>query len=312
MKRAGSTRPRGSRIGIAMAITVSTMLPLVSAESASAATLDRVRQAGKLTLGYRVDARPFSYQDASGKAIGYAVALCEKIAEDVKAELGLSDLTIDWVPVTIDDRFAAVAQGRVDLLCAPDSETLSRRKEVSFSVGIFPSGVGAVVRVDAPAALQDVLAGRPPTGPIWRGSPARVLEAKTFSVVKGTTSENWLSDRLQNFQLDASVIPVENYDSGIKEVVSGHADVFFGDRSILLDAAAESGSASELTVIDRLFTEDPLAFALQRNDDDFRLVVDRTLSRIFASGEFRDEYMKWFGVPDDEAIAFFRQSALPE
>jgi polar amino acid transport system substrate-binding protein len=160
--------------------------------------------------------------------------------------------------------------------------------------------------------LQDVLAGRPPTGPIWRGSPARVLEKKTFSVVKGTTSENWLSGRLQHFQLDASVIPVENYDSGIQEVVSGDADVFFGDRSILLDAAAESGSASELTVIDRLFTEDPLAFALQRNDDDFRLVVDRTLSGIFASGEFRDEYMKWFGPPDDEALAFFRLSALPE
>jgi polar amino acid transport system substrate-binding protein len=295
-----------------MAIAVSTVLPLISAESVSAATLDRVRQAGKLTLGYRVDARPFSYQDASGKAIGYAVALCERIAEDVKAELGLSDLTIDWVPVTVDDRFAAVTQGRVDLLCAPDIETLSRRKEVSFSVGIFPSGVGAVVRVDAPAALQDVLAGRPPVGPFWRGSPARVLEAKTFSVVKGTTSENWLSERLHSFQLDASVMPVENYDSGIKEVVSGDADVFFGDRSILLDAAAESGSAGELTVIDRLFTEDPLAFALQKNDDDFRLVVDRTLSRIFASGQFRDEYVKWFGPPDDKSLAFFRQSALPE
>ena len=81
------------------------------------------------------------------------------------------------------------------------------------------------------------------------------------------------------------MIPAENYDSGIEQVVSGDADVFFGDRSILLEVAAESGSAAELTIIDRLFTEDPLAFALQRNDDDFRLIVDRTLSRLFASGD---------------------------
>jgi polar amino acid transport system substrate-binding protein len=295
-----------------MAVAVSAVLPLASAGSASAATLDRVRQAGKLTLGYRVDARPFSYQDASGEAIGYAVVLCEKIAEDVKAELGLGDLRVDWVPVTVEDRFDAVAQGRVDLLCAPDIETLSRRKEVSFSIGIFPTGVGAVVRADAPAALQDILKGEPPSAPIWRGSPAHVLEGKTYAAVKGTTSEAWVNERRATFQLDANVVPVENYDTGIEQVVSGDADVFFGDRSILLEAAAESRSTGELTVIDRLYTEDPLAFALQRNDDDFRLVVDRALSRIFASGEFRDEYMKWFGTPDKKTLAFFGQSALPE
>ena len=32
-----------------------------------AGTLDRVREQGKLTLGYRSDARPFSYEDESGK-----------------------------------------------------------------------------------------------------------------------------------------------------------------------------------------------------------------------------------------------------
>ena len=45
--------------------------------------------AGKLTLGYRADARPFSYRDEAGKPAGYSVALCQKIAEQVKTELGL-------------------------------------------------------------------------------------------------------------------------------------------------------------------------------------------------------------------------------
>ena len=313
MKRArlqGSLRHRVScnpMIGV-----ISMGLALLLAMPATAATLDRVRQEGKLTLGYRVDARPFSYQDAGGKPTGYSVALCEKIADEVKTELNLPSLAVEWTPVPVDDRFEAVAQGTVDLLCGADTVTLSRRKEVSFSIGIFPSGIGAILRADAPTSLQEVLAGRPPSDPIWRASPARVLESKRFSVVKGTTAESWLAERLDTFQLTATTIPVENYDAGIKQVLNGDTDVFFGDRPILLSAARENRSASELTVLERQFTYSPLALALQRNDDDFRLLVDRTLSRVFLSGDFRDMNTTWFGASDKDALSYFSQSALPE
>jgi polar amino acid transport system substrate-binding protein len=314
MQSAGSTHPRlrGPLAGAAIAIVATLLLPLAGADSTSAATLDRVREQSKLTLGYRVDVRPFSYQDASGSPTGYSVALCQKVADSVKAELGLADLAIDWVPVTIDERFTAVAQGKIDLLCVPDVVTLSRRKEVSFSVPVYPGGIGAILRADAPAALQDVLVGRPPSGPIWRASPAQVLEAKTFAVVKGSTSEEWLASRLDKFQLDARVVPVENYDAGIAAVLDGNANVFFGDRSVLLDAAAGSKNASELIVLERSFTTEPLALALPRNDNDFRLAVDRALSGTYASPEFRDIYRKWFGLPDEFAWLFFRQSGLAD
>jgi ABC-type amino acid transport substrate-binding protein len=277
-----------------------------------AATLDRVRQAGKLTLGYRVDAKPFSYQDASGKPVGYSVSLCESIADEIKTELNLPNLTVDWIPVAVQDRFAAVAQGKVDLLCAADTETISRRKEVSFSIGIFPGGIGAILRSDAPTALKEVLEGRLPSEPIWRGSPAPVLESKTFSVVKGTTSESWLSERLEQFQLAANVVPVANYDDGLRQLVKDGTDVFFGDRAILLDAAALSEFSGDLQVLDREFTIEPLALTLARNDDDLRLLVDGKLSRIFRSAGFRDLYAKWFGALDERAISFFLTVALPD
>jgi hypothetical protein len=56
--------------------------------------------------------------------------------------------------------------------------------------------------------------------------------------------------------------------------VDRSANVFFADRSILLDAATRSPSAGDLTVLDRLFTYGPLALALARGDEDFRLLVD--------------------------------------
>ena len=203
-------------------------------------------------------------------------------------------------------------QGKVDLLCGADTATLTRRKDVSFSIPIFPSGIGAILRADAPVQLRDVLAGRPSSGPIWRGSPARILEKKTFSVVGGTTSASWLASQFDKFQIDATVAPVDSYQAGIQRVLDRSSDVFFGDRPILYDAAGASSSAADLVVLDRLFTYEPLALALARDDEDFRLVVDRSLSRLFKSGGFKDVYVKWFGEPDDSAAIFFGLSALPE
>ena len=51
---------------LAITLLAAGALQLATAEVASVATLDRVRQTGKLTLGYRADARPFSYQDEAG------------------------------------------------------------------------------------------------------------------------------------------------------------------------------------------------------------------------------------------------------
>src|SRR3954464_3906032 len=75
------------------------------AATASETTLNRIRAAARIRLGYRVDAPPFSYKDESGQAAGYAVALCQKIADAAKAEPGLGTLAVQWVPVMADKRF---------------------------------------------------------------------------------------------------------------------------------------------------------------------------------------------------------------
>jgi polar amino acid transport system substrate-binding protein len=316
MERIGSKNPSGNRVQVAAFVIafLAAALPLIAAAPASAATLDRIKETGKITLGYRTDAPPFSYREEPAGAAGYSVELCQRIAEQVKTELGLAKLALEWVPVTLEDRFGAVQQGKIDLLCGADTVTLSRRKQVAFSAPIFPSGIGALLRADAPAALQDLLAqGRAPDRPVWRGSPARtLLEAKTFSVVTGTTGVNWLAGRLGAFEISAKVAPVDSYNAGIRRVLDRGSDVLFGDRAIMLEAAKRSPSASSLVVLDRLFTNEPLALALARNDDDFRLTVDKSLSGLFASKNFDGLYLKWFGEPDEDAAGFFRANVLPE
>jgi putrescine:ornithine antiporter len=308
MQRAHGYRVRNATL--AMGFLVTTVLPFALTVPVLAATLDRVRDTGKLTLGYRADARPFSFKDEAGTADGYAVALCNEVAERVKSELGVSTLTVEWVPVTVDDQFQAVKDNKIDLLCGA-AETLTNRKDVDFSIPIFPGGIGAVIRATAPLGLKEVLLGRPPSGPLWRGYPAQIIEKQTFSTVKGP-SEKWLKDKLSDLQLSAEIVPVNSYDEGIQRVLDGSSDVFFADRSILLDAVKRGPSKDELVVLDREFTSAPIALALERGDADFRLAVDQALSQIFHSEKFHDLYKKWFGKPDQSADAYFRLSTLPE
>ena len=60
--------------------------------AADAQTLERIRGASAIKLGYKVDARPFSFKNELGTAEGYAVGLCTKVADQVKSELRPGEL----------------------------------------------------------------------------------------------------------------------------------------------------------------------------------------------------------------------------
>jgi putrescine:ornithine antiporter len=287
--------------------------PAVTTPSAPVGTMGRIRETGRIRLGYRADARPFSYRDDGGQPTGYSVVLCQRIADALKGESGLGAVAVEWVPVTVENRFQALQQGQIDLLCGAETVTIARRADVSFSIPIFPGGTGALLRADAPARLREVLSGRGQTfHPTWRASAAQVLQARAFSAVGGTTSEKWLATRIADLQVIAEVASVNSYDAGIQALLDRRSDAFFGERAILLDTARSHASARDLTVVDRLFTYEPLALAFGRGDEDFRLVVDRTLSRLYGSGDMGGFYTKWFGEPDESTLAFFRWNTLPE
>jgi polar amino acid transport system substrate-binding protein len=303
-----SRAPLAPRIVAALA----TSLACAAWLPASAATLDRIQETGHIRLGYLDDVRPFSYRNEAGSPDGYSVALCQQVAERVKVQLNLPQLAVDWVQVPFENRLSQVQQGTIDLLCAPLSETVARRQQVSFSIPVFPGGVRAVLRADAPKALKNALSEHPASRPVWRGSPAaKLLEKKTFAVVAGSTTEPWLAGRILMFQIDARTVKVPDYRTGLQQLLDGKADVFFGDRALILGALDDS-SRQKVEILDRLLTYEPLKLPLARGDEDFRLLVDRTLSEMYTSGRIADLYAKWGGTFDDKTRTFFMWTTLAQ
>ncbi len=205
----------------------------------------------------------------------------------------------------------AVAQGKVDLLCDAFTPTVANRKEVSFSLPIIASGIGVIVRSDAASRLKETLSGQtPPTRPNWRGNADQVLQRSTLSAVAGSRAEQVLSERLKDLKIAPKLAPVSDPATGVKAVADRHSDAFFGDQAVLLDAAQQHKGSVQLEVIDRYFTYDIGALAVSRSDEDFRLFVDRLLSKIYSSPEFTPLYTKWFGKMSDGVNTFYQLNIL--
>ena len=129
------SRPR-TTARFVLALLVPLLVLLAAAPPASAGTLDRIKESGKLNLGYG-ETRPFSYKDDSGNPAGFGIALCGKIVDSLKAQLGLPSLTVNFVPTARDEGLQAVADGKIDLLCDATVPTLTARKRVSFSIPVY-------------------------------------------------------------------------------------------------------------------------------------------------------------------------------
>ncbi len=274
-----------------------TILAAVSVSTqAMAQTLEEVRKTGVFKIGFREDAAPFSFKNTLGEASGYAVDLCRQVAADMKAQLGMDKIEVTYVPVTAENRFDAVQEGKIDILCGPTTVTFSRRELVDFSIFTFADGASVLYQADGPKNFEE-------------------LAGKKVGVRGGTTTEKALMNTLKSLSLSADVVSVSDHADGLTKLESGDISAYFADQAILLYLAAGSAAPEKLRLSNRHFTNEPYALALRRGDDDFRLLVDRSIGRLYKSGKIVQIFRNSFGdkaKPSDPLRLLFAVHRIPE
>jgi ABC-type amino acid transport substrate-binding protein len=256
--------------------------------------LDRIKEAGEIRLAYRADASPFSFE-LDGKPGGYSVNLCLEVAEALKDDLNLPQLTASFVKVTAENRFDALVEGQADLLCEATTATLSRREKVDFSIYTFVSGASLVIRPGGPTSV-DALAGH------------------KIGVLGGTTTLQALDETLRENAITAEVTVVKTHDEGFEKLEKGEVTAYFGDRTILEDRLRRIPSGTELLLADNYLTIEPYALAMPI-DHEFRLAVDRALSHLFRTGGLIKVFRNSFdpkAKPSDLIKMLSRVSGLPD
>ena len=269
-------------------------------------TMERIQSSGTFNIGYVTDEAPLSFKSPDGEPEGYAVELGQKVAEELKGALGMANLAVKFTATKLEEGLAMAADGRIDLLCAAASDTLKRRKKVAFSMPIYMTGTAVLLRKDAPSNLVRVLEGKSAyDGPIWRGSINRALANHTYAVHAGTVTEKFVRDRIATLGVIAKIVTVEDHAKGVEMVVKGNADAYFADRVILENYATQSAASGKLMVPGRFFTLEPIALAMARNNDDFRLIVDTTLSNLYSTGGITEIYQRYFSEPSEMTLLLF-------
>lgn len=264
---------------------------------AAAATLDRIKESGAVTFGYRDGAEPFSFKDRDGRIRGYSVEICARVAMAIQKELGIKELRIDWQPVDASTRLDMVASGKVDAVCGTTTITLARMKIVDFSLPIFVDGGGVLVRAKSKLArLAD-------------------LKGTRIAVIGGTTTEQALVRALNGIESPAVLVPVKNGAEGMALLTQGKADGYAGDRVVLAGLRMRAPRPGDFDFVGNDFSFEPYALVLPRNDPDFRLAVNRALAGLYRSGDIDPIFQRWLGGlgrPGPLLHAMFYLNTLPE
>lgn len=84
-------------------------------------------------------------------------------------------------------------------------------------------------------------------------------------------------------------------EEGRERLVGVGLDALAGDRMVLVGQVAAAGEPERFSILDTDFSLDPYAFAMPRNQADFRLSVNSGLAEIYRSGEIDRIFARWFG-----------------
>lgn len=252
-------------------------LLLVAHEAVAASTLDRIRASAALRFGYREAEAPFSATGANHHPEGFSIDLCRRIGASLKEALKLDRLDIKFLPVTLENRAEKLEKGGIDLECAASPRSLAARENVDFSLITFVGGGEFLVNVGSKVFAASDLQGRKIAVPV--NSPI-------LAVV-----QNLLKTR----PVDAEIVSVADLREGLAALDGGRADALAGEEVALIALARATRDPAKYRLSGALYSYEPYALALRRNDAEFRLAVDRALARIFGGAEIGEIYKRWFG-----------------
>ena len=260
-------------------------------EYSKGSPLEGIMQRGELRIGLEVGYMPFEMIDKrSGlrqkevrhgglrrkgrqlKLMGFDIDMGIEMAK----ALGVKAVFVDTLWTSI---IPALELDRIDIIFGGMSVTEGRKERVDFAEPFMTVGQTVLLNAKHEDKVKSY----------------KDLNDPGFTVVSkpGTTGEEAVQ----------SLIPKATYETadteikGAMRVLEGKADAFVYDYPFNAVFMALNPS-NELVFLSEPFTNEPIAWAIRKNDPDFLNFLNDFLARTKADGRFDQMYQKWFLSPD--------------
>ncbi|MBY2905711.1 transporter substrate-binding domain-containing protein [Rhizobium leguminosarum] len=255
---------RNAMLGAAALVAAVTL-----AQPAAAVTPDEIKARGKIIVGIQGDNPPWGFVTSGGKQDGLDADIATLFAK----ELGVS---VEFVPLEVNNRIPALTAGRVDVLFATMAMLPDRAKAVQFSK---PYVANAIVLI----------------GPKKAEIKTNADMAKfTVGVAKGAAQDTQVtknappSTTIRRYDGDAA--SVQALVSGQVETLGGN--IFYMDRL----EKARPGEFENKLEFQKLYN----GACTRLGEKEINAALNTFIDKIKANGELKAVYDKWMKVPVPE------------
>jgi polar amino acid transport system substrate-binding protein len=220
------------------------------------------------------DFPPFDFYDEDGVLVGFNVDLARAICLELNTSCDIK--ARPW-----EQLFSGLKKGDADAVIAGHRVTAAALKKVDFTDRYFHTPGRFAGRKDE--AKVDMT----PAG----------LDGKRIAVARGTAHEAFL----RTFFRDSALVVYENPDLARQALATGKTDFLFDDGISL--AFWLNGTLSRQCCemrggpfLEPKFFGDGIAIAVPKNDPQIRLLLNKGLDRVRASGRFEELVQRYFPV----------------
>ena len=263
------------RLALALLASATLAAPALAQDG----TLKKIKDSGSITIGHRDASIPFSYYDDKQQPVGYAMDLCHRIVDAVRANLKMPKIDIKYQLVTSANRIPLMANGTIDLECGSTTNNLDRQKQVWFTITHFVTANRYMAKKSANLrSLED-------------------LKGKTVVSTAGTTNIKQITELNAQRNLGLSILSANGHPEAFLMVETGRAAAFVMDDILLYSLVATSKAPGDYAISADALSVEPYGIMVRRDDVAFKKVVDAAMVNTYKSGAINSIYGKWFLKP---------------
>jgi glutamate transport system substrate-binding protein len=240
-----------------------------SPEFEAGSTMAELADAGKITIGVKVDQPGIGFQEPGADA---PTGIDIEMGRIIAAGLGIDADGIEWLETVSANREPFLQKGTVDIVIASYSITDERRALVGQAGPYYVTGQQLLV---AEADKETI------TGP-------EDTEGKKVCSVTGSTS-------LQNMVDDygSEPVPFATYSECVDQLLNGTVDAVTTDGAILLGYAAED--PDELEVVGDTFSEERYGIGYALGDTAMCEYITETIQAAMDDGTWAEAFEATLG-----------------
>lgn len=253
---------------------IAALMPATAAAQANQveSRLDTILKRDKLIVATFSTAPPFGYTDEKGKLVGFDIDISRLIAKSLLGD----ENKVEFVSVTSEGRWPAVASGRADIGVASTTVYPDRAIRVAFTRPYIDSGMSVAVRTDA--------------------NVNTLAELNNSKYTLANLSNPQMMDRQKRFLPNVKVLTFDTPSSQFLALKSGQAQAMQMDTPVLNWYAANNKEFKVLP--EALAVTSGNAIFMKHGDFQLWLWADTMVQEMTAGSrynEYAEIYRKWFG-----------------